>query len=197
MAGSGSVNNGVALWAGTDTWVAQLAFVNSVESVEAGVQPNFRFSPVLRGNYFLEAGDWEIGLGAIAVTGSTATQDQKRIGVDAQAFGEVNDMQIGVFADYATAAKSTATATNLYNASQNDTRTGYSLRATIKPTSEFVFMAGIGQDKTGAAKLDKTLVGVEYELYQNGVINLTYGSDKDSTTNVTTKTTTLEMELLI
>ncbi len=197
MAGSNSVNNGVAFWAGSDSWVAQLGFVNSVESVEAGVQPNFRFSPVLRGNYFLEAGDWEIGLGAIAVTGSVKTQDQKRTGIDAQALGEVGDMQIGVFADWATAPAGTATATNAYNASLTDSRTGYSLRATVKPTHNLIFLAGLGQDKTGTAKLDKTLVGVEYEMYQNGVINLTYGSDKDSTTNVTTKTTGLEFELLI
>lgn len=197
MAGSGSVNNGVALWAGSDSWVAQLGFVNSVESVEAGVQPNFRFSPVLRGNYFLEAGDWEVGLGLIAVTGSVATQDQKRTGLDVQALGEVGDMQIGVFADYATAPASSATATNLYNASLTDPRTGYSLRATVKPTHNLIFLAGLGQDKTGAAKIDKTLIGVEFEAYQNGVINFTYGADKDSSTNVTTKTTSLEFELLI
>jgi len=195
MAGSGSVNNGVALWAGNETWVAQLAFVNSVESVEADVQPNFKFSPVIRGNYFLEAGDWEIGLGAIVVSGSVDTADQKRTGIDAQAFGEVNDMQIGVFADWATAPAGSASAANVYNASTTDARTGYSFRASVKPTHNVIILAGIGQDKTGATQLDKTLVGVEYEMYQNGVINFVYHSDDQDGT--VTKTTTVEMELLI
>ena len=204
-------SNGVALWTGNDTWVAQLGFVNAVDFVEAGdpAQNNLRFAPVLRGNYFLEAGDWEIGLGAIVATGSTGAggnTDQKRTGIDAQAFGEVNDMQIGIFADWATAPAGSATGnTNTYNASTTDARTGYSFRVTVKPTSQLIFLAGIGQDK---AMIDangdpsgtfntvkKTLVGVEYEVYQNGVINLTYGSNDDGTKTV--KTTGLEFELLI
>jgi len=198
MAGaSGGPQNGVTLWAGSDAWVAQLGFVNATDAVEAGdpSQAHYNFAPVLRGNYFLEAGDWELGLGAIVVSGKSGANktDQKRTGVDVQAFGEVGDMQIGVFADWATAPSSSNS--NVYNASTTDSRTGYSLRATVKPTHNLIFLAGIGQDKTGAAKTDKTLVGVEYEMYQNGVINFTYGSEKAGGT--TTKTTALEFELLI
>jgi len=198
-------SNGVTAWAGNETWVAQLAMVNAVDSAEAAPQTNFRFAPVLRGNYFLEAGDFEIGLGAIVATGSAGaggTTDQKRTGIDVQAMGEVADMQVGVFADWATAPAGTATASNIYNpniggVAPADARTGYSFRATVKPTHNLIFMAGLGQDKTSATTIDKTLVGVEYEVYQNGVINFTYGSDKDSAANLTTKTTTLEYELLI
>ena len=197
------LSNGVTLWTGNDTWVAQLGFVNAVDAVEAGdpAQNHFRFAPVLRGNYFLNAGDWEVGLGAIVATGSAGAggnTDQKRTGIDVQAFGDMGEMQVGIFADWATAPAGTAAQENTYNMGEyNDARTGYSFRVTVKPTAQLIFLAGIGQDKTGSTTVDKTLVGVEYEVYQNGVINLTYGSDKDSAAGTTTKTTGLEFELLI
>ncbi|WP_038247608.1 hypothetical protein [Ghiorsea bivora] len=186
---------GVTGWVGTDAWAAQLAMVD-VASGATGVGTGFTLAPVLRGNYFLEAGDWEVGLGAIAVTGSQNNIDTKRTGIDVQAFGEVGDMQIGVFADYATAPKS---ATNVYATATSD-RTGYSFRATVKPTHNLIFLAGLGQDKADFT-IDKTLVGVEWEAYQNFVVSLSYNEEKTSAFGVTpaskTKTTLLDFELLI
>jgi hypothetical protein len=181
---------GVTGWAGNETWNAQLAMVDI-----AGIG-GFTLAPVLRGNYFLDAGDWEVGLGAIAVTGSQKGTDTKRTGIDVQAMGEVGDMQIGVFADYATAPSSSSTTANVYNASTTDTRTGYSLRASVKPTHNIIVLAGVGQDKTGATKTDKTLVGVEWEAYQNFAVSLSYDENK-TTASPTVKTTLLDFELLI
>jgi preprotein translocase subunit YajC len=181
---------GVTGWAGNETWNAQLAMVDI-----AGIG-GFTLAPVLRGNYFLDAGDWEVGLGAIAVTGSQNNIDTQRTGIDVQAFGEVNDMQIGVFADYATAPKSTS---NVYATANND-RTGYSFRASVKPTHNLIFLAGIGQDKADVT-IDKTLVGVEWEAYQNFAVSLSYNEEKTTGATAaqatTTKTTLLDFELLI
>jgi len=154
-------------------------------------------SPTLRGNYFLEAGDWEVGLGLIAVTGSAGSPkvDTKRTGLDVQAFGEVGDMQIGVFADYAVAPAGSATTANFYNSSTADDRTGYSFRVSVKPTHNLIFLAGLGQDKTGSAQTDKTRVGVEWEAYQNFAVQLVLSSEDDGTTK--TDTTLIDFELLI
>jgi hypothetical protein len=185
---------GVTFFAGNDVWAASLGMVNF-----NGI--GLTTSPVLRGNYFLEAGDWEVGLGLINVSGSTgANQDTKRTGIDVQALGEVGDMQIGVFADWATAAAGSATVANVFNTSTKDARTGYSFRVSVKPMAQWIFLAGIGSDTQGVANAatvttDKVLVGVEYELYQNFAVQLSYNSDDNGTTK--NEKTVIDLELLI
>jgi len=77
---------------------------------------------------------------------------------------------------------------------------GYSLRASVKPTHNIIILAGIGQDKADVT-IDKTLVGVEWEAYQNFAVSLSYNEEKTSalgtTPATTTKTTLLDFELLI
>ncbi|MDQ6953090.1 MAG: hypothetical protein Q9M15_06165 [Mariprofundaceae bacterium] len=198
---------GVSAWVANDTVAVTLGLVDP----SAGVGTSWKLAPMVRVQSFFDVGDMEIGAGAIIVSGQNQTTvgtvitptDAKRYGVDFQIQGEAADMQYGVYADYASASAGTATKANIYTVA--GTRTGYSLRATIKPTHNMVFLVGMGQDKTaaggakgvgvGAAKIDKLLVGAEYEMYQNGVISLTYGSDK--TGAVTTKTTTLDFEFLM
>ncbi len=207
-------SQGIAVWAGNDTWVAQLGFVDTVGDNNetrdlngngdgtANLGGEWKYAPVLRGNYFLNAGDWEVGLGAIIATGSAGqdivtgtTLDTKRTGIDVQAFGDMGDMQIGIFADWATAPAS-GTTLNYYNqSSTTDARTGYSFRVSVKPVAQWIFLAGIGQDKVGAAKTDRTRVGVEYEMYQNFAVQLIYDTKKVG--GVTAKTTLIDLELLI
>ena len=195
-------SQGIAVWAGNDTWVAQLGFVDTVGDGTGGVDlgGEWKYAPVLRGNYFLEAGDFEVGIGAIIATGSAGqvagnTVDTKRTGIDVQAFGDMGDMQIGILADFATAPASSTGTANYYNASTTDSRTGYSFRVTVKPVAQWIFLAGIGQDKTGAAKTDKTRIGVEYEMYQNFAVQLIYSTEK--TAAGTAKSTLIDLELLI
>jgi len=104
-------------------------------------------------------------------------------------------MQFGVYADFAKAKASSVTVANIYNASTVASRDGYSIRATIKPFHKIIAMVGVGQDKTGIAKTSKFALGLEYELYQNAVINLTYSADKTGT--IKTKTTGLDFEFLM
>ncbi len=199
----GTDASGITGWAGNETWAAQLALV---DVANGGAATDLKYSPVVRANYFLEAGDWEVGLGLIAVSGSSTTGNEaKRTGLDVQAFGEVGDMQIGVFADYATAPTSSTGTTNAYNTSTTDTRSGYSFRVSVKPTHNIIVLAGIGQDKanldvTGASTatqntIKTTRFGVEWEAYQNFAVQLVNDSIDDGTTKVAT--TLLDFELLI
>jgi len=144
---------------------------------------SWSLAPVVRAQGFFDVGGMELGVGAIAVSGNNktaanATASAKRFGFDVQLQGELGDTQVGVYADYANAAKSTATKSNLYNADLVSKRDGYSIRATAKPLHNVVAMIGVGQDKTGASKISKFTAGVEYEVYQNAVINLTYETVK-------------------
>ncbi len=187
---------GFSGWVGNEMWQAQLGFVDP-----AGTAASFKLAPMVRATGFFEAGDFELGAGLIAVSGTpnSSLTEAKRTGVDFQAQGEVGDAQIGVYVDYATAPKSTATKANFYNASTTDARTGFSLRATVKPTHTWVFLAGLGQDKTGTQKIAKVKVAAEYEVYQNFVIALIQDSVKTTNTGTSTKTdtTTLDIEFLM
>jgi len=167
----------------------------------SGNQGNsWSLAPMVRAQAFFEVGGMELGVGAIVVSGQNALatgakQDAKRFGIDAQLQGELGDTQFGLYADYAKAKAGSAAVANLYNASTVSSRDGYSIRGTIKPFHNIVAMIGVGQDKTGVVKTSKLSAGLEYELYQNAVINLTYSANKTGT--VKTKTTGLDFEFLM
>jgi len=208
LAGKGlSINN--AMGAANQTVGVSAAYANEMGAVslggisnDAAVGGNWSLAPVVRVQGFFDLAGAELGVGGIFVSGNTspvvagANSTAKRFGIDAQVQGELGDTQYGVYADYASAKASTATQTNVYNPlSTTSSRTGYSIRATVKPLHNVILMAGVGEDKVGAAKTTKFATGVEYELYQNAVINLTYDSTKLGA--VKTKTTMLDFEFLM
>ena len=132
--------------------------------------------------------------------------------LDFQAHGELGDTQVGVYADFASAKKSSiwtgGNKVNLFNATPGDLE-GWHFRGNVKPTHNLIFGAGYGEmkNKDNLAALfvgNKTRqwqIGAEYEVYQNFVIALIYNNTK-VTPNVgvgstTTKTTLLDIEALI
>ena len=201
-----SINN--AMGAAGNSVGISIAYANEMGAIslgginnDASVGTNWTLAPTLRAQGFFDMGGAELGLGAIVVNGAVsptvlgAKNVAKRIGIDVQIQGEMGDTQYGIYADYANASASTAADTNVYNASQLNKRDGYSIRATVKPTHNIVLMAGAGQDKTGIVKTQKVATGIEYELYQNAVINLTYGTSK--TGAITTTDYGLDFEFLM
>jgi len=201
---------GVAAWVANETFAIQVGGTDQ----SATVGTSFKLAPMVRANYFMEVGDFEVAVGGILISGQnggpapTVKTDAKRWGIDAQAQGTIADMKLGIYADYASAKKSSVAKANVYNASLFNNRTGYSLRATLKPLHRVVAIVGYGVDKTGGVSTKSTLVGAEYEVYQNFVIALTHESVKVSGLtaaailaggglNGTTKTTTLDFEALM
>ncbi len=158
---------------------------------DAAVGTNWSLAPVVRAQGFFDLAGAELGVGGIYVNGKTSpvvvglNSTAKRFGIDAQVQGELGDTQYGIYADYASAKASTATQANVYNPSLLNSRTGYSIRATVKPLHNVILMVGAGQDKVGIAKQNKIATGIEYELYQNAVINLTYDTSKLAGTKTT------------
>jgi hypothetical protein len=197
--GAGANTAGVSLWAGNDMAQLQVGAVDPTTNIGT----TWSLAPMARLTGFFDVGGMELGLGGIIVSGSTGTtplkQDAKRYGIDVQLQGDLADMPVGLYADYASAKKGTAAVANFYNASTTANRTGFSVRGTIKPTHTIVAMAGIGDDKTGTTKTTNTIVGAEYEVYQNFVIALIYQKTKVDTagTITNTNTTTLDIEALM
>jgi len=191
-----SINN--AMGAAGNTVGVSAAYANEMGAISLGginntaaAGSNWSLAPTLRAQGFFDMGGAELGVGAIMVSGTVspivlgAKSVAKRVGIDVQIQGEMGDTQYGIYADFASANASTLTETNTYNASTVSKRDGYSLRATVKPVHNIILMAGIGSDKTGAAKTTKFASGLEYELYQNAVINLTYDTSKTGGTTTT------------
>ena len=190
---------GVSASYATETFAVTVGGINNGRAIAA----NWSLAPMVRAQGFFDMGGAELGLGAIVVSGTTdntaapVKEVAKRFGVDVQVQGEMGDTQYGIYADFASANASSASETNVYNASTANKRDGYSFRATVKPVHNIILMAGVGQDKTGTVKTSKTAFGLEYELYQNAVINLTYGTSKLNTTGVKTTSYGLDFEFLM
>jgi len=189
-----SINN--AMGAAGNTVGVSVAYANEMGAISLGginnstAGANWTLAPTLRAQGFFDMGGAELGVGAIVVNGNVGptiagvNNVAKRIGVDVQVQGEMGDTQYGIYADYASASASSLSETNFYNTTSAK-RDGYSLRATVKPTHNLVLLAGFGQDKTAGFKVTKFLTGVEFELYQNAVINLTYSADKFTNNGLT------------
>jgi len=189
---------GVSLSVANDMGAVTFGLVDPGSATQAA---SWRLAPMVRAQGIFDVDGMELAVGAIVVSGDVGvktaalTEVAKRFGIDAQLQGEFGETQVGVYVDYASASAGTAAKPNIYNPSVLSSRTGYSARVTVKPVHNIVGMIGLGQDKTGALKTDKFAVGVEYEVYQNAVINLTYDTSK--TAAGTVKNTGLDFEFLM
>ncbi|MDQ6995116.1 MAG: hypothetical protein Q9M18_05925, partial [Mariprofundaceae bacterium] len=203
--GAVGATTGISTWVANDMGALTLGVVGPQPAAGAD-QPvgTFKLAPTLRAQSFFDVAGMELGLGAIIVEGQIGkttplgvSNKMSRLGIDVQLQGEMGDMPIGFYADYSSAKGSTATSVNLYNPNAG-TMSGFSARATVKPVNNIVGILGFGSYKTGAvgATTDSTVMfGAEYEMYQNGVIALTYTSAKAAA--VTTNTTLLDVEFLM
>ncbi len=200
--GAAANTAGFSIWGGNDMITLSAGAVDPTGSIGT----TFKLATALRAQSFFDVGGLELGLGAILVTGNAGGNQNgatlvtktkaNRFGVDFQLQGDLADMPVGFYADYATAKKGTATLANVYNASTVADRTGYSARVTIKPTHTVVGVLGFGNDKTGTAKTTNTLIGAEYEVYQNFVVALIHQIDNvTSAAGITGKTTTTTLDI--
>ncbi len=200
--GSLTGTGGVALWAANDMFNASVGLISDSAAL-GGVDTGFKLAPLVRAFVTPEFGGWELGVGVGYVNGGTGNATtiaalnapgapaagllvgvtalkMKKQFVDVQVQGGVGDVQLGFYADYATAKASTATEANLYNLATTDLK-GYSARATVKPLHNVVAILGYGVMDNGAvgatvAKAKTMLFGAEYELAQNFVVALTNSS---------------------
>ena len=237
-AGFGNATLGVGAWVGNEMGDVQFALV--APSGAQGTNVGFHLAKLVRAHLFLDAGGWDTMIGFGVVTGS-AGKAQTKVGgqvtnyatgkfnmdlqfVDFQAQGEVGDMSVGFYADYAQSkAKILSGGSTLggnpyqfyggLNNNSGDKFTGYSARVEVKPIDRVLFGIGYGYNKVSvanAANLTATYGGkntifhlaATYEVYQNFELNLVYNNTKFSptkagATSTTTKETIFEFEGLL
>lgn len=251
----GAVNNsgftnsivGIGTWIGNDMGFIQAALVapggaagwtNTVTTTAvinaAGGATNvgLKFAKLVKVAATLDVGGFDtiVGAGTVAgkvgkTTGTTTSQDMDMQWVYGQMQGDLGDMSLGVYADWAH-AKGTANG-NILGANDAVTNAGttalfknynalltgekfdaYSIRATLEPVNRFTVGLGYGKrDTKGTAaqtvKHTVTAVTASYQFYQNMVMSLNYTSDKQSggglaaTAIGTNKTTTLDYLIML
>ncbi|RMG58884.1 MAG: hypothetical protein D6717_02220 [Gammaproteobacteria bacterium] len=222
----GGNTGGVALWAANDWAMASVSLITDGIALDGAVPNSWKLAPSFRVFLQPEVAGWELGFGGGITSGRTGNSatavaaglaptvqlEMKKWFLDFQAHGELGDTQVGVYADFASAKKSSVftggNKVNLFNTTAGDLE-GWHFRANVKPLHNLIFGAGYGEMKnkdnlaalfTGT-KARQWQVGAEYEVYQNFVISLIYNNTK-VTPNVglgstTTKTTLLDIEALI
>jgi len=211
---------GIALWAGNDLFTAQLAMI---APDAPGANVKFKLVPGFRVFVTPEVAGWELGIGFGAISGkktygnNAASYAIDNQFIDFQAQGEVNEMQIGFYADYAQskykvpnvavpAANRIVWGSWAAGAVNGDKNQGFSLRATVKPLHNLIFGIGYGQVKykpttAGVQGVTQkmTKLALTYQIYQNFVVNLAYWTTKNAGWVKGTKVTNtmLEFEALM
>ncbi|MDQ7012233.1 MAG: hypothetical protein Q9M29_10450 [Mariprofundaceae bacterium] len=203
---------GVAVFFANDIVTASVSGVTG--SAALGVENGWKLAPSARVFAVQDFGGMEFGLGFNITSGSTGNAGtraalglnpaitsikMKKWGVDFQVQGEMGDTGFDFYADYASAAASTATELNLYNSGTTGTLKGYSFRGDVKPLHNVIIGAGYGSLKDNVTKTTRWQIAAEYEIYQNFVAALIYNSRKVKVGGVstTTNTTTIDIEALM
>ncbi len=192
VAGAG-VNNNVLVGPGT-TSLAGASAANG----NGAITGNNSFVPMIAVTLDTELGGFNAMLEVATMNGTqtiggtagggaaVGKNSVKASWLAAQIQGELGDMSLGVYADFAT-TKSGANAN--YATAGFDKKDGYSIRAEIEPIHQLMFGVGVGSQKTSATsgslsqKVTVTHYAATYEIYQNMEVTL-------SQTNTTTGKTT-------
>jgi hypothetical protein len=217
-------NNGAGLTAHviTDMFTVQGGLLAPSDGVTFGggaFGGTFTAAKMLRANGFFDVGGMTAMVGGIWVGGNVGDRtnmiaagvagapqlEMARYGVEASLEGEMGHTSFGLYADYASAKKSSAAKLNAYNTSTLNARKGYGIRGTVKPLHNVILGLGYGSMKDGDAVLNDNRkdtimsVGVEYEIYQNFVVAVTYTDVKNTVAGASTKTKTtlIDIEALL
>lgn len=207
---------GVALFAANDMVTASVSFITDSRAL-GGAGNGWKLAPSARVFGTFDLGGLEAGLGFNLTSGSTGNAQtvsalglaagtvlkMKKWAIDGQLQGEVGDMGLGIYADYASAAAPSAGELNLFNPNSavgQGALKGYSVRFDLKPIHTVVVGAGLGRMKDSLTKTSQFQVAAEYEIYQNFVVALIYNNTKATASTgavTTTKKTTLDIEALL
>jgi len=222
----------IGTWVGNDMGILQFALLSPATETQNTTNLGLSFGKLVRGIATLDVGGWDtlIGFGIVTGTagrgtaaGSVATRGNKRIPmnlqfVDAQMQGDVGDMSVGIYADWAHANGKTSSAgtNNFYGAESGGIADGqdydaFSIRTDVEPIERLILGVGYSYAKTtqvagstDAESVEKTFhLAATYKLYQNFDINLVYNDVQTDAgtiaapTSSTTRTTTLEVDVLM
>jgi len=235
-AGFAAGTTGIGAWIGNDLGILQFSLVAPATATAGTVNVGTSLGKLVRGIATLDVGGWDtlIGFGivtgtagkgtaigatasvpAVAAGGLSVRQPMNLQFIDVQLQGDVGDMSVGIYGDWAHAngKTSSAGAGNFYGGGVLDGQKfdAWSVRAEVKPLHNVILGIGYGYDKTtqvaGSANAEvtnkKLQLAATYEIYQNFELNFVYNSTKNNAgtvavpTSATTRTTLLEFEALM
>jgi len=220
------MSTSIGTWIGNDLGVVQVALLAPASATTGGTNIGLNFGKLVRAYATLDVGGWDTLLGFGYVTGTAGKNNVGASGslaaripmnlqfIDGQAQGEVGDMSVGIYGDWAHAkGKTSAAGTgNFYGAGLGAPNTvgskfdAYSIRAEIEPINRFLFGVGYGYQKQTTTAGDITNkvfhLAATYKVYQNLDINVIYNNEKltDAITpgnSLTTRTTIVEVDALM
>ena len=233
-AGFANGSTAIGAWVGSDLGYIQFSLVAPAIATADTVNVGLNFGKLVRAVATLDIGGFDTLIGVGFVTGTAGKQNPgtavlgARIPmnlqfVDLQMQGDLGDMSLGIYADWAhakgkqgTGPVGTLATANFYGSGLGANTIGskydaFSVRAELKPIDRLIVGIGYGYQKlaqaVGAVAADVTVktvhVGVTYEIYQNMEINFTYDSDRMNAGTAalpissTTRTTFAEVEALM
>jgi len=239
----------IGAWIGNDLGYVQFALIapggsagwagSGASATQATVNVSTKLAKLVRVVATLDVGGWDtlVGVGFVTgkvgkqggrpnhdpvISGVTTDSEMNLVFVDGQIQGDVGDMSLGVYADYAHAngknngnllgaqdsatAPVTGSAANALGITQvlgiNQSFDAYSIRATLEPITGITVGAGYGYRKTtddittnNQPKHQVFSIAGSYQLYQNSIISINFTNDKASGTTAqdnNVKTTTLD-----
>lgn len=213
---------------GAAGWTGAGANFAGVNATNGTVDVGTKFAKLFKIVATQEIGGFDTLLGLGVVTGkvgksngaATTPADMNLQFLFGQMQGDMGDMSVGVYADWAHAkgkpngnilgAQDTgntianaASIFNNYNALNiNEKFDAYSIRATVEPISRLTVGLGYGYRKTtdsvtpaNGNKHQVFKIGAGYSIYQNMILSLSYSNDKTTTpgsASTNTKTTVLD-----
>ena len=216
---------GSAGWAGQDALPAKPGTFTPITATGNKVNVGLKMAKMIKVAATLDVGGMDTIIGFGSVTGKigkvAAAPSMDMQWLFAQMQGDVGDMSVGIYGDWAhakgksngnllgaqdSATQLGATSTfNSYNALMNgDKFDAFSLRASVEPMSQVAVALGYGYRKTTGTtnntKVQTFKVGASYSFYQNMILSLSYQNDKTTTaifagvagTATNTKTTILD-----
>jgi len=234
-AGFAQDTTGIGAWIGNDLGVVQFALLAPAGATAGTVNVGSSFAKLVRVIATLDVGGWDTLIGFGSVTGSAGKGDAAAVAqpgvrvpmnlqfIDVQLQGDVGDISVGIYGDWAHAKGKTNSSindvgsagppavaplgingVNFYGgAAANEKFDAYSIRTTVELIPRVTALIGYGYDKltrvVGDVTNKKFQIGAQYALYQNMELKLIYNSTKFTTggVGVTTATTTFEVEALM
>jgi len=234
-AGFTKMTTGIGTWIGNDLGYVQFSVVAPAMVTTGFTNVGSSFGKLIRAVATLDVGGFDTLVGFGIVTGSagkgplmamdgggniTSTRVPMDLQfIDAQVQGDVGDMSVGIYGDWAHAKGKTSTAGqgNFYGVSEafeaagadnvaGNKYDGFSIRADIEPINRFLVGIGYGYQKMtrpGGDITNKVFhLAATYKIYQNFDVNIVYNSEKLTDSMVTantgtTRTTIIEVDALM
>jgi len=236
-AGFAAQTTGIGAWVGSDLGYIQFSLVAPGAATATGVNVGLNFGKLVRAVATLDVGGFDTLIGVGFVTGTAgklnagdglagpASAAGTRVPmnlqfVDVQLQGDLGDMSLGIYGDWAHAkgkqAPGLVGTANFYGSGLGANTIGnkfdaFSIRAELKPIDRFIVGIGYGYQKltqnialvAGDITVKTVHVGVTYEIYQNMELNFTYDSARTNAgtalapVTFTTRTTFAEVEALM